>query len=170
MPDGFAPPDIPPTLDRAPGPAALPVPDIPVNPPLILLLPPMPAVLDDGAPGMPPMPDDAPWGPAMPDMPDRTPSPATPRGRVAGMLDIPLLPLIDPVFGRAPGAPVPVPDGFAARGAVDRSPIPPMPLCCAQDGAAAIARANRRVVVQSSTRNICDSLTCSAAWPPRRVP
>ena len=152
MPDGLAPPDIPLVLDRVPGPAMLPGPDIPADPPVIPARPLIPDVPDDDAPGMPPMPDDAPWGPAMPDIPDRTPSPATPRGRVAGALDIPLVPAMESMFGRVAGPCVPIAGGFAGRGApVDRSPMPPIPPCCAPAGMATTTRArlNRTLFVHS---------------------
>ena len=88
----------------------------------------------------------------MPDIPDRTPSPATPRGRVAGMLDIPPVPPIEPAPGRLPGAIGRIPDGFAVRGGpVDRSPMPPIPPCCAPAGMATTIRArlNRTFFVHS---------------------
>jgi hypothetical protein len=152
MLDGLAPLDIPLALARVSDPAALPVPDIPADPPLILALPFIPDAPDDDTPGIAPIPDDAPWGPDMPDIPDRTPSPATPRGRVAGALDIPLVPPMEPMFGRVAGAPCPIPDGFAGRGAPgDRSPMPPIPPCCAPAGIATTIRArlNRMVFVHS---------------------
>ena len=166
MPDGLAPPDIPLALDRVPGPAMLPVPDIPADPPVIPELLLMTDPFDDDAPDMPPIPDDAPWGPDMPDIPDRTPNPATPRGRVAGMPDTPLLPPIEPMFGRVPGAPVPFPDGFAARGGpVDRSPMTPIPLCCAWTGMATTVRArlNSKTFIHSCESRIVASLTCLPA-------
>jgi hypothetical protein len=153
MPDRLAPPDIPLALDWVPEPAMLPAPAIPADPLAIPAPPLMPEALDDFVPGIPPMPDDAPWDPgipAMPDIPDWTPNPATPRGRVAGMLEIPLPP-IEPAFGRFPGAIVAPPDGFAEPGGlVPRSPIPAIPLCCAQPGTARTVRArlNRRLLNQ----------------------
>jgi hypothetical protein len=173
MPDRLEPPDIPRALDRVPGPAMLPVPDIPADLPVIPAPPLMPDARDDDAPGMLPIPDDAPSGPDMPDIPDRTPSPATPRGRVAGMLDIPLLPPIEPALGRFPGVIVPLPDGFADRGGpVDRSPILAIPPCCAQPGTATNARAmpNRKILDQCCTCRIAAPPTCRPAWSPRGVP
>jgi hypothetical protein len=131
----------------------LPVLDIPVDPLAIPAPPLMPEALDDFAPGIPPMPDDAPWDPeipAMPDIPDWTPNPATPRGRVAGMLEIPPPP-IKPAFGRVSGVIVPLLDGLADRGdPVGRSPITVIPPCCAHAGAATTVRAKltRRLLDQ----------------------
>jgi len=176
MLDGLASPDIPLVLDRVRGSAMLPVPDIPVDPPILPALPLMPDERDDVAPAMPPMPDDAPWDPeipGIPGIPDRTPNPAIPKGRVAGMLGIPLLPPIEPPLGRFPGVVVPIPDGFAARGGpVDRSPMTPIPPCCAQAGTATTVRArlSRRVFDQRFGCRIVTSPTCLPACSRQCVP
>ena len=155
MPDGLAPSDILAAFALVPGPVRLPKPDIPEDPAGIPAPPVMPCARDDGPPAMLPMPDDGPWDPGMlpmPDIPDRTPSPATPRGRVAGALDIPLVPAMESMFGRVAGPCVPIAGGFAGRGApVDRSPMPPIPPCCAPAGMATTIRArlNRMVFVHS---------------------
>jgi hypothetical protein len=166
MPDRLVPPDIPLALDWVPEPAMLPALDIPADPLAIPAPPPMPDARGGDAPGMPPMPDAAPWDPgtpAMPDIPDRTPSPATPRGRVAGMLNIPLLPPIEPALGRFPGANTPLPDGLAGRGdPLGRSPMVAIPPCCAQAGTATTIRArlNRKGFDQCCERCIVASSTC----------
>ncbi len=176
MPDWPTPPDIEPAFDGVLGPVRLPKPGIPVDPPLIPARPLIPDALEDGPPAMPPIPDDASWEPGtppMPDIPERTPSPATPSGRVAGVPDIPLLPPIEPMSGRGAGTPGPVPDGLEVRGAPgDRSPMPPIPPCCAQAGMATAARAklSRSAFVQSWNVRMLASPTCPRVWSPRCAP
>jgi hypothetical protein len=150
-------------------------PGIPVDPLAIPTPPLMPVALDDFVPAIPPMPDDAPWNPeipAMPDIPDWTPNPATPRGRVAGMLETPLPP-IELAFGRVSGAIAPLFDALADRGdPVGRSPIAVIPPCCAEAGTAPTVRAtpNRRLLDQSFQCSIGASPTCRPVWSPRCAP
>ena len=108
------------------------------------------------------------------DIPDWTPNPATPRGRVAGMLEIPLPP-IEPAFGRVLGRHRPAPQtGSPNRDdLVGRSPIAVIPPCCAQRR----DREDREDEAQQETpqpvlpvlhRRV--PLLASRFGPPRRVP
>lgn len=135
---------MPPALDRLSEPVGLPAPDVAAGLPVIPPSPFMPDALGEAPPGMDFIPDGPPWDPdipPMPDIPDRTPNPSTPKGRVAGMLDIPLPPPMPPAPGRVPGVIVPIPDGFDFWGGpADRSPIPDIPPCCAKAGVPTIVR------------------------------
>jgi hypothetical protein len=161
VPEGALPPDIPPELGRLPTPGMPLIPEDPDVPP--------------GMPDVPLMPDRGDRDPDMPPMPGIrgcTPRPATPRGRVAGVPDIPLPPSIGPGFARSPGATGPFsPEPPRLGVPAERPPMLDIPPCWAHAGETMSSiRPSRRIGDRHQACRISPPVTSSPASKRRHAP